>query len=140
MTNAPSCVALGIGLLTNTSFALAQTSNSILVAQITGSVPFSGVLATPSPAPVAVPPSGVLATAEPRFDTIAPAKAGQKLLTRIRSRPVTTSRHVVHQRRLTERRRALRAAAIDQNLAIAPAPSLSQDVWFSNIGKGKATR
>jgi hypothetical protein len=39
MTNAPSCVALGIGLLTNTSFALAQTSNSILVAQITGSVP-----------------------------------------------------------------------------------------------------
>jgi hypothetical protein len=97
-------------------------------------------LATPSPAPVAVPPSGVLATAEPRFDTIAPAKAGQKPLTRIRSRPVTTPRHVVHQRRLTERRRAMRAAAIDQNLAIAPAPSLTQDVWFSNIGKGKAPR
>src|ERR1700758_1283129 len=28
MTNAPSCVALGIGLLTNTSFALAQAPNS----------------------------------------------------------------------------------------------------------------
>ena len=140
MTNAPSCVALGIGLLTNTSFALAQTSNSILVAQITGSVPSSGVLATPSPAPVAVPPSGVLATAEPRFDTIAPAKAGQKPLTRNRSRPDTTSRHVVHQPRLTERRRAMRAATVDQNLAIAPAPSLGQDVWFSNIGKGKAPK
>jgi hypothetical protein len=150
MKNASSYVALGIGLLTNTSLALAQTPDSIFVAQITGSVPSSGVLATPPLAPVAVPPSGILAATEPRFDTTAQSATGQEPFTRKRSMPVTTSRHVVRHRRLTERRPATRAAILDQNPANTPTPSLvgtaaeppraGQDVFFSNLGKGKAAR
>jgi hypothetical protein len=145
MTNAPSCVALGIGLLTNTSFALAQTPNSI-----PGSVPSSGVLATPAPAPVVVPPSGVLATTGPHFDTTAQSATRQKPFKRKRSMPVTTSHHIAHHRRLTERRTATRAAIVDQNPANTPTPSLvgtaaeppraGRDVFFSNLGKGKAAR
>ena len=72
-----SYLALGIGLLTETSFALGQTPSPMLVAQVTGSVPPSGVLITPPPAPVAVPPAGVLATVERRAVTL-PFKTAQK--------------------------------------------------------------
>jgi hypothetical protein len=55
-------LALGIGLLSEMSSQ--QQPRPTLVAQVTGSVPPSGILKTPPPAPVAVPPSGVLATVE----------------------------------------------------------------------------
>jgi hypothetical protein len=51
-------LALGIGLLSEMSSQ--QRPSPTLVAQVTGSVPPSGILKTPPPAPVAVPPSGVL--------------------------------------------------------------------------------
>ncbi len=53
---------LGVGLLIETSFAVGLSST--LIAQLTGTVPPSGVLITPPPAPVAVPPSGSLVTVE----------------------------------------------------------------------------
>jgi len=49
--NGVSYLALGIGLLTETSFALGQVAGQMTVAQVTGSVPPSGVLITPPPAP-----------------------------------------------------------------------------------------
>ena len=59
-----SCAALAFGLLTETLFALGQTTNPTSVAQGPSSAPPSGVLMTPPPAPVLVPPSGVLSTLE----------------------------------------------------------------------------
>ena len=56
--NGVSYLALSIGLLTETSFAFRQTPSPTIVAQVTGSVPPSGVLIASPPAPVAVPPSG----------------------------------------------------------------------------------
>jgi hypothetical protein len=48
---------------------------------LTGSVPPSGILKTPPPAPVAVPPSGVLATVEHSHVPTLPFKTAQKLQT-----------------------------------------------------------
>jgi hypothetical protein len=59
-----SCIALALGLLTETLFALGQTTNPTAVAQGPSSAPPSGVLVTPPPAPVLVPPSGVLPNVE----------------------------------------------------------------------------
>lgn len=56
-----SSLALGIGLLTETAFALGQAPSPTVVAQAAASERPSGVLITPPLAPVAVPPSGVSA-------------------------------------------------------------------------------
>jgi len=89
-------LALGIGLLTETSLALGQTPSPTLVAQVTGSVPPSGVLTTPPLAPVAVPPSGVLTTVEGRHTTTPQFKTAQNSETTKRGTAVTIRRHVVH--------------------------------------------
>jgi hypothetical protein len=60
LKNGMSCLALGIGLLTGTSFASGQTPSTTPIAQ----APPSGLLRTAPPAPVPVPSSGVL-TAPP---------------------------------------------------------------------------
>ena len=76
--NGVSYLALGIGLLTETSFALGQVAGQMTVAQVTGSVPPSGVLITPPPAPVGVPSSGVLATVDRHPAITLPLKVTQK--------------------------------------------------------------
>jgi len=96
--NGVSYLALGIGLLTETSFALGQVAGQMTVAQVTGSVPPSGVLITPPPAPVGVPSSGVLATVERHPAITLPLKATQKFQIANGPAPGTTHRHVVHRR------------------------------------------
>jgi hypothetical protein len=106
MTNPPgprclasmSYLAFGIGLLTETSFALGQTPSPTLVAQVTGTVPPSGVLITPSPAPVAVPPSGVLPTVERGVVTALPFKTAQGMQAAKKGGSVMMRHHVVHWR------------------------------------------
>jgi hypothetical protein len=76
-----SCVALAFGLLTETLFALGQTTSPTSVAQGPSSPPPSGVLATPPPAPVLVPPSGVLPTLERHAVAGRPLKMAQQIHT-----------------------------------------------------------
>ena len=92
--NGVSYLALGIGLLTETTFALGQVAGQMTVAQVTGSVPSAGVLITPPRAPVPVPSSGVLATVERHAVVTLPLKTTQKF--QITKRPGTTRRYVVH--------------------------------------------
>ena len=73
-----SCIALALGLLTETLFALGQTTNPTAVAQGPSSAPPSGVLVTPPPAPVLVPPSGVLPNVE-RSVTRRPLKMAEHI-------------------------------------------------------------
>jgi hypothetical protein len=111
-------LALSIGLLTETSFAFGQTPSPTIVAQVTGSVPPSGVLITSPPAPVAVPPSGVLATVERRAVTALPFKTAQKLQTT--KMAVRTRRHVVHWRSASRRAATTPTSTVEQSGAATP--------------------
>jgi hypothetical protein len=137
-----SCLALGIGLLTETSFALAQMPSSTLVAQVTGTVTPSGVLITPPPAPVPVPPSGVLPTVERRTVTTLPFKTAQKLRTTKKPAPVRMRRHVGRWRPAT-RREANITTSITPLVVKATAEPPRRDgyeLFLSPLGKGKEPR
>jgi len=143
-----SCLALGLGLLTETSFALEQTPSPTLVAQVTGSAPPSGVLRTPQPAPVVAPPSGVLVTVERRAFAALPFKTAQKLQITKRASAITKRRHIVH--RSANRREAARPTSTgDQSAAAIPlvAKTIGEpprrdgsEILFAPFGKGKAGR
>jgi hypothetical protein len=81
MKNGVSCLAIGIGLLSETLFAFGHAPSSTVVAQLPTSVRPSGVLTTTTLAPVAVPPSGVLPTLERRAVTTLPFKSVPKMQT-----------------------------------------------------------
>jgi hypothetical protein len=141
-------LALGIGLLTETSLALGQTPSPTLVAQVTGSVPPSGVLTTPPLAPVAVPPSGVLTTVEGRHTTTPQFKTAQNSETTKRGTAVTIRRHVVHRRSAARRETTTRAMTTDQSIAATPSvvratPEQSRpnatgyEIFLPRFGKGK---
>ena len=87
-----------------------------LTAQVTGTVPPSGVLITPPPAPVAVPPSGVLVTVERRAATTLQLKTAQTLQTTKRATPVKMRRHVVHWRSAARRETITRTTTADQSI------------------------
>jgi len=144
--NGVSYVALAIGLLTKT-FAFGQTLSPTLVAQVTGSVPPSGVLITPPPAPVVVLSSGVLATVERHAVTTFPLK----LQTTKRATLGTMRRHVVHWR-LAVRRETTTGTTTEQP-SIAATPSvvggaaeqprhdgIGYEIFLSSLGKGKETK
>jgi hypothetical protein len=130
--------ALGISLLTETSLALGQTV----------SVPPSGVLTTPLPAPVAVPPSGVLATVEGRHITTTQFKTAKNSQTTKRGTAVTMRRHVLRQRSAARRETTTRAMTTDQSIAVTPSvvsatPEQSRpdatgyEIFLHQFGKGK---
>jgi hypothetical protein len=142
------CLALGISLLTETSLALGQTPSPTLVAQVTGSVPPSGVLTTPPTAPVAVPPSGVLATVEGRHITTPQIKTAQNSQTTKRGTAVTMRHHVVHRPSAARRETTTRAMTTDQSLAATPSvvratPEQSRpdatgyEIFLHQLGKAK---
>jgi len=144
--NGVSYLAFGIGLLTETSFALGQTPNATLVAQVTGSSPPAGVLTAPPPAPVVVPPSGVLATVERGAATALPFKTVQKWQTTKAAPAVRTRRQEVHARSATRRATATRTMPVNQSVAITPLvvktppeqPSHDGfELFFRQLGKGK---
>jgi hypothetical protein len=93
-----SYFALGVGLFTETAIALGQTPSQTVVAQVTGSVPPSGVLITPPPAPVPLPPSGSLATIDRPAVTAVPFTTIQKLRTARKGSSVRSGRQVRHRR------------------------------------------
>jgi hypothetical protein len=139
-------LALGIGLLSETSFASQQRPSPTLVAQVTGTVPPSGVLITPPPAPVAVPPSGVLATTEHGHVPTLPFKTAQKMQTTKKAIPAGTRRHDVHWRSATRRKTTTPTG--DQSVAATPlvvktSPEQSRpdgigyESFLPQFGKGK---
>jgi hypothetical protein len=93
-----SCVALAFGVLTETLFALGQTTNPAAVAQGPSSAPPSGVLTTPPPAPVLVPPSGVLPNVERHAVTARPLKMAEDTHIAKRPAPISMRRHTVSSR------------------------------------------
>src|SRR5690348_16767749 len=107
-------LALGIGLLAETSLALGQMPGLTLVAQVTGSIPPSGVLTVPAPAPIAVPPSGVLATVEGRQVVAPETKTPQKPQTSRRAKALMMHGHVVYRRSAARREAIARAATTDK--------------------------
>jgi hypothetical protein len=118
MKGGVSCVALGLGLLTETLFALGQTSSpTLVVAQGPSSAPPSGVLMTPPPAPVLVPPSGVLPTVERHAVTARPLKMAQRVHIAKRSTPVAMRRHTVSSRPATRRHTITRPTTVAQSMA-----------------------
>jgi hypothetical protein len=103
--NSAFCLVLGVGLLTGTLIAHAQTPRPTLVAQAPVTVPPSGVLVTQPPAPVTVPPSGVLLT-QPSPESHTVATAPVKITRRVRTAETaapTTMRQVVHRRTAAHR-------------------------------------
>jgi hypothetical protein len=148
MKSGMSCVALGLGLLTETLFAFGQTTSPTFLAQGPSSAPPSGVLMTPPTAPVFVPPSGVLATVERHAVTAWPFKMSQKVHAAERSAPVTTRRHVVHYRSASRRHTITRPTLVAQNIAptlsvVATAAEeprhdgIGYDSFLSQLGKAK---
>jgi hypothetical protein len=156
-----SCLALGIGLLTGTSFASGQTPSATPIAQAPVLAPPSGLLRTAPPAPVPVPSSGVLTappapvpvpssgvptpppTVEPHAITNVPVKTAQT-----RQIAKSATRHV-HQRSVTPQRQTIaRTTTIVQNIEATPrvvSTSSSQpsqdgpgnELLLSQLGKGK---
>jgi hypothetical protein len=147
--NGVSYLALGIGLLTETSFAFGQVASQMTIAQVTGSVPPSGVLMTPPPAPVGVPSSGVLANVERHAAITRPLKATQKF--QITNGPTlgTTRRHVVHRRAAVRSERTMGTTTAQQSTATpsmvgtaAEQPrhaGIGYEFFLSPLGKGKVT-
>jgi hypothetical protein len=144
--NGVSYLAFGIGLLTETAFALQQAPSPTLVAQVTGSAPSAGVLVSPPPAPVAVPPSGFLATVERRTVSTLPFKTAQKLQTANGPPPVRMRRHVAHARSPTRREATKRTPTTHQSVAGTPlivktTPEQQShdgfELFFRQLGKGK---
>jgi hypothetical protein len=135
-------LALGIGLLTGTSFALGQTPSAAPIAQ----APPSGLLGTAPPAPVPVPSSGVLTpppTVEQHAITNAPVKTAET-----RQIAKSATRHE-HQRSVAPRRQTIaRTTTVVQNIEATPrvaSTSSSQpsqdgpgyELLLSQLGKGK---
>jgi hypothetical protein len=143
--NGLSYLALGIGLLTETSFAFGQVAGEMTIAQVTGSAPSSGVLMTQSPAPVTVPSSGVLAAVERQITF--PLKATQEF--QITNGPAgTTRRRVVHRRIAVRRENTTSTAAAQQSVATSSMVGTAADPrhastgyepFLSTLGKGKLT-
>jgi hypothetical protein len=134
-------LALGIGLLCDMSSQ--QRPTPTLVAQVTGSVPSSGVLKTTPPAPVAVPPSGVLATVEHSHVLTLPFKAVQKLQTSKKAAPARTRRHDM---RWTRHKTS--TPRVDQTVAATPLvvktaleqahhDGIGYELFMAPLGKGK---
>jgi hypothetical protein len=113
-------LVVGISLLAETSMALGQTLSPMLVAQITGTAPPSGVLTAPPPAPVSVLPSGFLATIERGVGTTSHFRTPRKLPTVKRETPVRTRHQVVHWRSRTRAKMTTPAATADQSVAAKP--------------------
>jgi hypothetical protein len=140
------CLALGIGLLAETSLTQAQTSSPALFAQLTGSVPPSGSLTVQPPAPVLVSPSGVLPAIEGRQVTKPNFKTAQNPQTTRTAPVVRMRRHAVHRRSLAQHEMSRRAA--DQSIA-ATAPvarttpehsspdGTGYEFFLHQLGKGK---
>jgi len=112
-------LAVAIGLLAEISLALGQAPSRMVVAQVTGTVPSSGVLAAPPPAPVSVPPSGVLATVESHHATAPEFKTPQKSQTARKAAAAILRGHVVRRRYVPPHETA-RAASKDQVITVAP--------------------
>ena len=140
-------LAVGIGLLAATSLAIGQTPSRTLVAQVTGTVPPSGVLTAPPSAPVSVPPSGVLTAVESPHVTAPEFKTGQKSHTARRAKTAMVRRHAMH-RRYVAPREASRAASKDQGKTVTPLvvktipgqPRTDErgfDLFLPWLGKGK---
>ena len=145
MKNGVSCLAIGIGLLSETLFAFGHTPSSTVVAQLPTSVRPSGVLTTTPPAPVAVPPSGVLPTLKRRAVTTLPFKSVPKMQTTKRSRSVRMSRHVVHSR-LAARHQTTRTTTVAATPPVATTPEqpgqegTGYELLLSQLGKGKVSK
>jgi hypothetical protein len=133
-----SCVALAFGLLTETLFALGQTTSPTSVAQGPSSPPPSGVLATPPPAPVLVPPSGVLPTLERHAQQIHIAKTYASASMR---------RHTVSSRPASRRHTITRHITVAQSMAptltvvsAAAEEPRHDETFLSQLGKAKEAK
>ena len=134
-----SYLSLGVGVLAEISFAVVPSSNPL--AQVTSTVPPSGVLITSPPAPVAVPPSGTVETVETAnfpFAAQEPQTTG-KVVGHATVRP-----HDLHRR--SQRTGTMRTTpASDQREAIIPMvaktaperPRSGYEIFLSQFGKGK---
>jgi hypothetical protein len=131
LTNGMFCLALGFSLLTEMSFALAQTPSPTLIAEApTFAAPASGALSTAPPAPVPVPPSGVLLTpptAERHAVTTVPIKAAQTVKIAKSAKPVAMHRHVVHRPSTARLETPPRTMTADQSVVgVEPTPKTAQ--------------
>jgi hypothetical protein len=142
-----SCIALALGLLTETLFALGQTTNPTAVAQGPSSAPPSGVLVTPPPAPVLVPPSGVLPNVE-RSVTRRPLKMAEHIHIAKSSTPGSMRRHTVSSRPAARHQTITRPTTVAQRMAptltvISAAAEATRhdetgfDSFLSQLGKAK---
>jgi hypothetical protein len=151
-----SCLALGIGLLTGTSFASGQTPSATPIAQ----APPAGLLRTAPLAPVPVPSSGVLtaplvpvpvpSSGVPTPPTVEPhAITNVPVMTAQTGQIAKSATRHVHQRSVTPRRQTIaRTTTIVQNIEATPrvaSTSSSQpsqdgpgyELLLSQLGKGK---
>jgi hypothetical protein len=146
-----SGVALAFGLLTETLFALGQTTNPMAVAQGPSSPPPSGVLMTPPPAPVLVPPSGVLSTLERHAVTGRPLKMAEQIHIAKSYAPTSIGRHTVSSRPASRRHTIRRPATVAQSMAptltvVSAAAEASRhdetgfESFISQLGKAKEAR
>jgi hypothetical protein len=146
-----SCVALAFGLLSETLFALGQTTNPTSVTQGPSSPPPSGVLMTPPPAPVLVPPSGVLPTLERHAVTGRPLKMAEQIHIAKSYAHTSMRRHTVRSRPAARRRTITRPTTVAQRMAptltvvsvAAEAPRHDEtgfDSFISQLGKAKEAK
>lgn len=146
-----SSLALGIGLLTETAFALGQAPSPTVVAQAAASERPSGVLITPPLAPVAVPPSGVLPTAGHRGVVAVPFRWSQKIRIAKKAPPATMRGHVAHVHFAAGRKAITRITTVHQTVPATPpvvsssAEQLGQDatdyeLLLAQLGKAKVSK
>jgi|SRR6185312_5696200 hypothetical protein len=146
-----SCAALAFGLLTETLFALGQTTNPTSVAQGPSSAPPSGVLMTPPPAPVLVPPSGVLPTLERNVIKARSLKMAEQIHTAKSYAPVSMRRNTVSSRPAARHRMITRPTTVAQSSAptltvfsaAAEAPRHDEtgfESFISQLGKAKEAK
>jgi hypothetical protein len=142
-----SCVALAFGLLTETLFALGQTTSPTSVAQGPSSPPPSGVLATPPPAPVLVPPSGVLPTLERHAVAGRPLKMAQQIHIAKTYASASMRRHTVSSRPASRRHTITRHITVAQSMAptltvvsAAAEEPRHDETFLSQLGKAKEAK
>jgi hypothetical protein len=142
--NKTSYLVLGVGLFTETAFALAQTPRSMLLAQVTGAVPPSGVLQTPLPAPV--PPSGTLATIDRQSVITVPSTTEQKFRIGKNVSPLEVRRRSVHRTSGTHRPAPTSSTTVESVNAsrvvkepgeVMPREGMGDAFFLSQFGKGK---
>ena len=145
-----SCAALAFGLLTETLFALGQTTNPTAIAQGPSSAPPSGVLMTPPPAPVLLPPSGVLPNVE-RSVTPRPLKMAQHIHIAKSSTRVSMRRRTMSSRPAARHHTITRPMTVAQSMApTLPVVSTAADSprhdetgfesFLSQLGKAKEAK